>query len=134
MNIIPALGKFTVRASDYLKQDSSISNGGGTDETEILQAILDKAVEWGSLVLEVDGVILTRGMRLHSNTTIHCANQNCGFYLADGANDAIVQNATLDFQQIHEENIALLGGTYHINCEHQERWQNNVGRPTLDSV
>ena len=120
MNITPSYGKITVRASDYLKQDSSLQ-GGGTDETEILQAILDKAPEWGGLTLEVDGVILTRGFKLHSNTTIHCANQNCGFYLADESNVPLVQNAHLDFDEIREENIALLGGTYHLNCEHQQR-------------
>ena len=120
-SIVPSYGRFTVRASDYLKQDSDVMLGGGTDETELLQAILDKAKEWGGLVLEVDGAILMRGMRLHSNTTIHCANQNCGFYLADDTNDAIVQNAHLDYDVIRDENIQLLGGTYNINCEHQQR-------------
>ena len=95
--------------------------GGGTDETELLQAILDKAEEWGGLTLEVDGAILTRGMAIHSNTTIHCANQNCGFFLKDGAAQPLARNAHLSYLNIHDENISLLGGTYNLNSPGQDR-------------
>ncbi|MBR7092605.1 MAG: hypothetical protein IKI50_05415, partial [Clostridia bacterium] len=79
MEIKPTSGRFTVYAGAYLKQDSDVHNGGGTNETALLQAILDKAEEWGGLTLEVDGAILTEQLILHSNTTIRCANRNCGF-------------------------------------------------------
>ena len=123
--IVPSCGRFTVRASDYLKQDSDVMLGGGTDETELLQAVLDKAEEWGGLVLEVDGAILTRGLTVHSNTTIHCANQSCGFFLKDGAAKPLVSNSDLSYSHIHTENIRLLGGTYNLNSPGQERMEND---------
>ena len=52
-SILPSCGRFTVRASDYLKQDSDVMLGGGTDETELLQAILDKATSEGNMKLPV---------------------------------------------------------------------------------
>ena len=121
MEIRPTSGRYTVYAGAYLKQDSDVHNGGGTNETALLQAILDKAEEWGGLTLEVDGAILTEQLILHSNTTIRCANRNCGFYQADRSNRPLVRNAHPDCRVIREENIALLGGTYNFNCEHQER-------------
>ena len=121
MEIKPTSGRFTVYAGAYLKQDSDVHNGGGTNETALLQAILDKAEEWGGLTLEVDGAILTEQLIVHSNTTIRCANRNCGFYQADQSNRPLVRNAHPDCRVIREENIALLGGTYNFNCEHQER-------------
>ena len=44
-------GKFVVYASDYAKLNSDVEKGGGDDDTEILQAILNKAPEWGGLHL-----------------------------------------------------------------------------------
>ena len=41
MEIKASLGKYTVYASDYCKLDSNVLLGGGTNETEILQAILN---------------------------------------------------------------------------------------------
>ena len=45
MDIKPSRGKRTVIASEYLKLDTDVITGGGTDETEAVQAILDKALE-----------------------------------------------------------------------------------------
>jgi len=41
-------GRYVVYASSYAKLDSSVIDGGGTDDTEALQAILDKALECAS--------------------------------------------------------------------------------------
>ncbi len=113
-------GRFTVYASTYANLDSDVREGGGTDDTEVLQAILDKAPKWGGLRLVMDGAALVRGLDVPSNTTIECQTKDCGFFLASGANRSIVQNANLDFKTIRDRNITLLGGTYNNNCLGQE--------------
>ena len=122
MDIKPSRGKRTVIASEYLKLDTDVITGGGTDETEAVQAILDKALEWGGLTLVMDGAATVRGIRLHSNTTIRCCDNSCGFYLADGALRSLVTNADWDFRDIKNENITLQGGTYNFNREHQAQY------------
>ena len=121
-NIVPAKsqGRYVVYASSYAALDSSVVDGGGTDDTEAIQAILDKAPEWGSLHLIVDGAALVRGLHIHSNTTIECETKDCGFFLASGSNRSIVENAHLDFKIRRDRNITLLGGTYNHNCAGQE--------------
>lgn len=116
----PGHGRFLVYASRYAKLDSSVIDGGGTDDTEVLQAILNKAPEWGGLHLIMDGAALIRGLEIHSNTTIECENKDCGFFLASGVNRSIVENAHLDFETIHDRNITLLGGTYNHNATGHE--------------
>ncbi|MHB0998558.1 MAG: glycosyl hydrolase family 28 protein [Armatimonadota bacterium] len=116
----PGHGRFVVYASRYAKLDSNVIDGGGTDDTEILQAILDKAPEWGGLHLIMDGAALVSGLEVHSDTTIECENKSCGFFLASGMNRSIIQNAHLDFEIIHDKNITLLGGTYNHNAAGQE--------------
>lgn len=115
MEIKPRIGLHTVYASDYLKLDSNVNTGGGTDETEIVQAILDKALEWGELVLEMDGAALVSRLTIHSNTTIHCANKACGFFQKGGVNNSMITNSAPSLQHIATENITLLGGTYNFN-------------------
>ena len=111
----PDHGRFVVYASRYAHLDSNVISGGGTDDTDILQAILNKAPVWGGLHLIMDGAALIRGLEIHSNTTIECQNKDCGFFLMSGMNRSIVQNAHLDFDTIHDKNITLLGGTYNHN-------------------
>lgn len=113
-------GGHVVYASAYTRLDSDVINGGGTDATEAIQAILDKAPEWGCLHLVMDGAALVRGLNIHSNTTIQCESKDCGFYLAAGANRSIIQNAHPDFKTRRDRNITLLGGTYNHNCTGQE--------------
>lgn len=116
----PGHGKFVIYASTYARLDSNVITGGGTDDTEVLQAVLDKAPEWGGLHLIMDGAALIRGLNVHSNTTIECENKDCGFFLASGANRSVIENAHLDFKVIHDKNITLLGGTYNQNAVGQE--------------
>jgi len=120
MDFKPTLGKYTVYASEYCHMDSHIVNGGGTDDTDILQAILDLAPVWGHLHLIVDGVALIRGMRVHSNTTIECLDSDCGFYLADGSNTCVARNANWTTGEIIDKNITFRGGTYNQNNLNQD--------------
>ena len=110
----------TIYASDYAKLDSNVYTGGGTDDTEVLQSLLDKALEWGRLKLVLDGAALVRGLKVHSNTTIECMNKGCGLYLADGANNAVLTNSNHSYKERNTKNVTLLGGTYNHNCLHQE--------------
>ena len=110
----------TIYASDYAKLDSNVLTGGGTDETEILQGLLDKALEWGRVKLIMDGAALVRGLKVHSNTTIECQDKDCGFYLADGSDCAVLCNSNMGFSNgIQTRNVTLIGGTYNHNCLHQ---------------
>ena len=52
------------------KLDSDVTKGGGTDDTALIQSILDRAPRLGTLKLIVDGPILVTGLKVHSNTTI----------------------------------------------------------------
>jgi hypothetical protein len=76
------------------KLDSDIAKGGGTDDTALIQGILDRAPKLGTLKLVVDGPILVTGLKVHSNTTIECLNRACGFFLADNSNRPLIANAT----------------------------------------
>ena len=106
-------------ASDYARLDSNVLTGGGTDETEILQSLLDKATSWGSLKLIMDGAALVRGLKVHSNTTIECLNKDCGFFLADHADCAVLANDVFSYGERKTRNVTLIGGTYNHNCLHQ---------------
>ena len=103
------------------KLDSDVTKGGGTDDTALLQSILDRAPKLGSLKLVVDGAILVKGLKVHSNTTIECLNRGCGFYLADKSNRPIIANARPQPVGRADRNLSFLGGTYNGNATHQER-------------
>jgi len=109
----------TIYASEHAVLDSNVYTGGGTDDTVALQAILDKALEYGGVHLIMDGAALITGLRLHSNTTIECLNKDCGFFLKDNSNCAVVENNDLDYLTIQNKNITLLGGTYNHNFRGQ---------------
>lgn len=114
-------GRHIVVASQTgAKLDSNVETGGGTDDTEILQAVLDKAAQWGSLHLIMDGAALTAGLRVHSNTTIQCLNPSCGFFQKANTNRPVLTNAQpRTAGERLDRNITLLGGTYNNNCKEQ---------------
>ena len=101
------------------KLDSNVLTGGGTDDTAALQAALDQAPKLGHLRLVMDGAALVRGLTIYANTTIECPNPACGFFLADGANRAILRNAHPSAGEILDRNITLQGGTYNDNRRKQ---------------
>lgn len=115
------MSTMTVYASQLgAKLDSSVFHGGGTDDTQVLQAALDLALTRGSLHLVLDGAaLISKALRIHSNTTIECPTQACGLYLADGSDCCILRNADWDVEKIQNENIAILGGTFNHNARGQ---------------
>ena len=110
-----------IYASEHLKLDSDVMNGGGTDQTKEMQALLDRAKEWGGLYLVMDGALLVSHLTIHSNTTIFCLNRKCGFFQKAATNNALLENENLSFDTIGAENIVLEGGTYNFNGPNQER-------------
>lgn len=116
----PTGPRIVIASQAGAKLDSNVETGGGTDDTEVLQAVLDKAVEWGSLHLIMDGAALTAGLRVHANTTIHCLNQACGFFHKANTNKPVLTNANPRYiGERLDKNILLLGGTYNNNCLEQ---------------
>jgi hypothetical protein len=117
-----SLGTRIVVASEAgAKLDSDVLNGGGSDDTALIQSILDRAPKLGALKLVVDGPIRVSGLRVYSNTTIECLNRSCGFYLTDNANRPLIANATPQPEGRADQNLSFLGGTYNGNAEHQEQ-------------
>jgi len=102
------------------KLDSNVHTGGGTDDTAILQSILDKAPEQGHLHFIVDGASLITGLKIHSNTTLECLNPSCGFFLAAQSNCPVIKNANPGMKgERKDKDISLIGGTYNHNCKEQ---------------
>lgn len=106
------------------KLNSNVYIGGGDDDTAAIQAILDKASEIGNVHLIMDGAALVTGLKIHSNTTIECKNQFCGFFLKNHTNKPILINANPDKDNIKDKNITILGGTYNGNNINQDKFRN----------
>jgi hypothetical protein len=121
LHAAPSTDAHIVIASEAgAKLDSDVTKGGGSDDTALVQSILDRAPKLGSLKLVVDGPILVSGVKIHSNTTIECVNRACGFYLADHSNRPLIANATPQPEGRADHNLSFLGGTYNGNAEHQQ--------------
>lgn len=107
--------------------DSDVYAGGGTDDTQALQAILDRAQTDGKICLVLDGAArISKSLRIYSNTTIICPDKSCGLFLSDGANCSVLCNAHKDMKTIQERNINLFGGVYNHNSAgqvHHREWE-----------
>ena len=112
--------RIVIASAAGAKLDSHVTKGGGTDDTALIQGILDRAPKLGALKLVLDGPVLVSGLKVHSNTTIECLNRASGFYLADDANRALIANATPQPEGRADHNLSFLGGTYNGNAEHQK--------------
>ena len=125
LHAAPSANAHIVIASEAgAKLDSDVNKGGGTDDTALIQSILDRAPKLGSLKLIVDGAILVRGLKIHSNTTIECLTSDCGFFLADHSDQPIIRNADPSRTERKNRNLTFLGGTYNGNGAKQAH---NVG-------
>ena len=116
--------------------NSDVYKGGGTDDTAALQAVLNQAPRLGRLHLVLDGAaLISKPLRIHSNTTIECPDKSCGLFLADGSNCSMLCNANLDLETIHDQNITILGGVFNHNSPGQvhhiegSKWKWDVANP-----
>lgn len=87
--------------------NSDFYAGGGTDDTAALQAVLDLAEDGVTEVcLVLDGMALTTGLKVYSNTTITAVNGG-GLYLADGSDQPIIMGGTPSGTTITDHDIRL---------------------------
>jgi len=64
LNAAPFPDSHIIIASEAgAKLDSDVTKGGGTDDTALIQGILDRAPKVGTLKLVVDGAILVKGLK-----------------------------------------------------------------------
>ena len=116
LHAAPSADALIVVASEAgAKLDSDVNKGGGTDDTALIQGVLDRAPKLGSLRLVVDGAILVKGLKVHSNTTIECLGSGSGFFLADHSDQPIIRNADPSLTERKNRNLTFLGGTYNGN-------------------
>lgn len=105
------------------KLDSCVFSGGGTDDTEVLQNFLDKAKDGKThICLVMDGAALISGIKVYSNTTIRCIDDNCGFYLKDCSDCPVITNGNHTYRGKKTDcNIMLNGGVYNQNALKQKK-------------
>ncbi|MHB1454514.1 MAG: glycosyl hydrolase family 28 protein [Saccharofermentanales bacterium] len=102
----------TILASSVANLDSDVYTGGGTNDTQALQRVLDMSRENDGIHLIMDGAALVTGLTIHSNTTIECLSYDCGFFQSEQSNCAIITNSNWDLYALQTRNISLIGGTY----------------------
>lgn len=98
--------------------NSHLLNGGGTDDTAVMQAVLNRAADGTPVHLVVDGVTLVSGLNVYGNTTIECLDGG-GLFLKDGSSRAIIRNAHRSRDAITDEHITVRGCFLNGNREHQ---------------
>jgi len=105
------------------KLDSCVLNGGGTDDTEVLQDFLNTAKDGKRhICLIMDGASLISGIKIYSNTTIRCIDDTCGFYLKEGSNCPVITNGNHSRKGEKTDcNIWLDSGVYNQNASNQAK-------------
>lgn len=102
--------------------DTDLRTGGGTDDTAVLQAVLDRAATGETLHLILDGPALVSGLDVHGNTTIECRD-GAGLYLADGSYRAVLRNANRTRDAVVDRDITVKGGFFNGNRNGQRELQ-----------
>lgn len=110
-----------IYASEIAKLTSNVYTGGGDDDTDAIQKVLDEAKDENTGIhLIMDGAALISRLKLYSNTTIECLGRECGFYQISHTDNSMLTNAEWDNYELKTRNITLIGGTYNQNCINQE--------------
>jgi hypothetical protein len=97
--------------------NSDLRQGGGTDDTAALQAVLDQGAN-RPVHLYIDGAALVSGLNVYSNTVIDCSNGG-GLYLKDGSRRAILRNAHRSRGAIRDTRITVRNCFLNGNRWHQ---------------
>lgn len=90
----------------------------GTDNTTVIQNVLDKAKD-NPITVYWDGKYSITGLKIYSNTTI-IANAGCGAILRNHSNKSIFINASQSFNSIKDSNIVISGGIWNGNYYNPE--------------
>lgn len=114
--------------------NSNVLSGGGDDDTEVIQNVIDYAIQTGGCTFIVDGAFLISGIEIGSNCYLKGLGENTGFYLADGSNTAIIKNKNMigtndgSLSIIDEnmsiENMTLNGNEVNNTSEFDINWNN----------
>jgi hypothetical protein len=108
----------TLASSAGAMMDSDLINGGGTDDTAALQAVLNRASAGRPVHLVIDGAALVSGLNVYGNTTVECVAGG-GLYLKDGSNRAILRNAHRTREAVVDQHITVRGCFLNGNRDHQ---------------
>lgn len=110
-----------VRASEIgASLSSDLLKGGGADDTEALQKVLDRGADGKGIHLIVDGPALIRGLTLYSRTTVECTAGG-GFYLKANSLRSVLRNANRSRDAVVDENIVIRGCFINGNRRGQPR-------------
>lgn len=90
----------------------------GTDNTSVIQSVLDKAKD-GPITVYWDGKYSVTGLKIYSNTTI-IANAGCGAILRNHSDKSILINACQSFSSEKDSNIVIIGGIWNGNYYNPE--------------
>lgn len=88
--------------------DTDLMTGGGTDDTAVLQAALDRAADGSPVHLVLDGAARVSGLDVYGGTTIEGV-AGAGLYLADGSDRAVLRNAHRSRDAATDRRIVLRG-------------------------
>jgi hypothetical protein len=120
-----------VRASEAgAHLDSDLLKGGGTDDTGVLQRLLDRARNGRPVHLILDGPSLVSGLDMYGNTTLECTAGG-GLYLKDASSRAILRNGHRSRGPVLDEHIEVRGCFLNGNRKHQP--SANIRRPDMPS-
>lgn len=100
--------------------NSDLRRGGGVDDTDAMQRVLDRAKDGSAVHLLIDGPALVSGLNVYGNTTIECT-EGGGFYLKDNSDRAILRNAHRSRGEVIDEHITVRGCFFNGNRQHQLR-------------
>ena len=90
----------------------------GTDNTEAIQKVLDKAKQT-PITVYWDGKYSIKGLIVYSNTTI-IASAGCGAILRNHSDKSILMNAAQTFGSNKDSNIVIIGGIWNGNYYNPE--------------
>ena len=105
----------------YLSQSGAVSdaevemnsNTFGTDNTAVIQKVLDKA-KTNSIIVYWDGKYSVTGLKIYSNTKI-IAFEGCGAILRNNSNKSLLINANQSLTDYTISNITIEGGIWNGN-------------------
>jgi hypothetical protein len=118
-----------IRASEAgAHLNSDLLQGGGADDTAIIQSLLDRAANGQRVHVIIDGPARVAGLDVHGNTLIECTPGG-GFYLTDNSSRAIIRNAHRSRAAITDENIRIRG--CFLNGNRRNQPSADITRPDI---
>ena len=100
--------------------DSNVDVGGGTNDTDALQALLDTVTTQGPTEIDIDGVArISRPLVVHSNTRIRVLPNGGVFMDANSDSIAMLTTDLAGGTRYQNKNIEIIGGVWNGNANNQ---------------